>query len=212
MKTSVVMEREMFGFKVPQRTKDGMFNATFLVKQWNDVKTKGRKDVSDFLRNKKVIEFMNALAKEENIDTRNLVSIHRGKNQGTWMNPYLFTKFAMWIDPKFEVKVIKFVHDQLIENRHGAGDNYKMLSNSGAKLKGYNYATVATALQWIVFGKTGKNQRQTATQEQLKELKDIQLKLSYAIDMGFITNFQQLIEQLRTLYEIKYNGFKVVLN
>lgn len=36
MKTNNIMVRPMGQFKVEQRTKDGMFNATALLKQWNE--------------------------------------------------------------------------------------------------------------------------------------------------------------------------------
>lgn len=35
MKTSVTLMRTMGEFEVNQRTSDGMFNATILLKQWN---------------------------------------------------------------------------------------------------------------------------------------------------------------------------------
>lgn len=203
MKTNVIMNRSMGGFKVTQRTKDSMFNATQLAKQWNEVNQKGRKDVSNFLDNDNTNSFLEALAEEENLNTRNLVIKKRGKYGGTWMHPYLFIKFAMWLNPKFEVQVIKFVYDELIKNRHSAGDNYKMLSASGVKLKGYNFSEVATAMQWIVFDKKGKNLRQSASQEELKELSDIQTKLSFAIDMGYITSYPKLISEMQEMYRIK---------
>ncbi|MBC7407182.1 MAG: KilA-N domain-containing protein [Arcicella sp.] len=34
---------------------------------------------------------------------------NKGVNAGTWMHPILFIDFAMWINPKFKVKVLKFV-------------------------------------------------------------------------------------------------------
>ena len=206
MKTSVIMTRKMGEFEVLQRTKDSMFNATALVKQWNTVKSKGRKDVSDFLRNSNSKDFIEALSEDLETDTRNLVSIVRGKNQGTWMHPYLFIKFAMWINPKFEISVIRFVYDQLIQERHIAGDNYKVLSRAGAKLKGYNYSEVAVALQWIVFNTNGKNLRQKATQEQLKELGQVQSNLAYSIDMGHIKSYNQLMHELTILWKRKYKS------
>lgn len=41
------------------------------------------------------------------------------------MHPYLFVKFAMWLSPTFEVKIIQWVYDNLIEFRLLAGDHYK---------------------------------------------------------------------------------------
>lgn len=52
MKTSVTMKRKMGIFDVFQRTSDGMFNATELLKQWNlntqnygDLKKKDMDDI-----------------------------------------------------------------------------------------------------------------------------------------------------------------------
>jgi len=204
MKTSVVMIRKMGELNVHQRTKDGMFDATFLAKQWNESKTKGRKDVSDFLRNKNTVQFIEALGEDVDTDTRNLVTITKGKNQGSWMHPYLFIKFAMWLDPKFEVKVIRFVYDELIKQRHWAGDNYVKLSASGVKLKGYNFSEIAIAMQYIVFGDKGKQLRQKADQEQLMELNELQTKLSFAIDMGYIKSYDDLMEEMRKIWKIKH--------
>jgi hypothetical protein len=78
-----------------------------------------------------------------------------------------------------------------------------MLSSSGVKLKGYNFSEVAKAIQWIVYGKTGKGLRQTATEEQLKELNEIQIKFSFAIDRGYIKSYSQLLEEMREMYRIK---------
>jgi hypothetical protein len=204
MKTSVTMIRKMGDFEIHQRTKDGMFNATSLLKQYNNGKR--GKEVNAFLKNSSTIEFIESLQESEELDTRNIVSVCKGgnsNNQGTWMHPYLFIDFAMWINPKFKVSVIKFVYDELIKSRHNAGDNYRLLSESGVKLKGYNFSEVATAMNWIVFDKKGKNLRQTATQEQLKELSDIQTKLSFAIDMKYITSYPQLICEMQEMYRIK---------
>lgn len=203
MKTSVVMIRKMGDFKVHQRTKDGMFNATNLLKQFN--KGERGKEVNDFLNNKKTIEFVGAIEDAENLNTEKVVLSTRGKNGGTWMHPYLFIDFAMWINPKFKVNVIRFVYDELIKQRHNAGDNYIKLSQSGVKLNGYNFPMVATAMNWIVFGQKGKQQRQKATQDELMELNQIQTQLSFAIDMGYIKTFDELMKEMRKMWKIKQN-------
>lgn len=210
MKTSVIMNRSMGGFDIHQRTKDSMFNATTLLSQWNTSSgLNGRKGkrIDDFLKLKSTNDFIQALNDElSNTDDSRYSEIHkssRGQNGGTWMHPYLFIDFAMWINPKFKVKVIKFVYDELMKNRHDAGDNYKLLSESGVKLKGYNFPQVATAMNWIVFDKKGKNLRQSATKEQLRELSEIQTKLSFAIDMNYIKSYPKLISEMQEMYRIK---------
>ena len=207
MKTSVTMLRKMGSFDVYQRTGDGMFNATSLLKQWN-ASNGVKKEVSKFLALEQTKEFLNVLINEENLHTHNSAYVSskasRGNGVGTWMHPYLFIKFAMWINPSFEYNVIKFVYDELIKQRHDAGDNYILLSASGVKLKGYNFSEVAIAMQWIVYGKKGKNLRQSATPEQLKELNELQTKLSFAIDMGYISTYEQLITEMKKIWKNKY--------
>jgi len=207
MKTSVTMIRKMGEFKVEQRSKDGMFNATILLKQWN--KSSGmKKEIKDFLSNAGTKEFLEVLIKEENLNKGNYPYLAtRGNKGASWFHPYLFVKFAMWINPTFEYHVVKFVSDELLKQRNDAGDNYLVLSAAGSKLKGYDYIEVAKAMQWIVFGTSGKELRQKATEEQLKELNDLQSKLAFAIDMGFITTYDELIHQMRKIWANKNRKF-----
>ena len=204
MKTSVIMNRSLGDLQVNQRTKDGMFNATSLLKQWNKLNNSG-KTLDNFFENKSTQEFIDSIIEAEDLNTRNSVYLRtRGKyNGGTWMHPYLFIDFAMWLNPKFKVNVIRFVYDELIKNRHKAGDNYKLLSSSGVKLRGYSFSEIATAMNWIVFDKKGKDLRQSATQEQLQELNDLQTQLSFAIDMGYIKSYPQLISEMQEIYRMK---------
>ncbi len=198
------MIRKMGNYDVSQRTKDGMFNATSLMKQWNESKGGSKKEMGDFFRTKSTKEFIEVIESDSK-DGNSPYLKTRGKYGGTWMHPYLFIDFAMWINPRFKLEVIKFVYDQLIKNRHLAGDNYKTLSSSGVTLNGYDFSKVAKALQHIVFDKTGKGLRQLGTQEQLEELADIEAKLAWAIDMGYIRSFQELMIELRKMYNSKYN-------
>lgn len=202
------MIRKMGNFDVSQRTIDGMFNATSLLKQWNFSKSLKRgKEVNDFLKIDKTKEFIIALEEDYNDTTKKIVVTKEGKNGGTWLDPLLFIDFAMWLNPKFKVQVLKFVYDELIRQRNEAGDNYISLSASGVKLVGYDFREVAIAMQWIVYNKKGKNLRQTATQEQLKELNDLQSKLAFLIDNNYITSYNQLLLDLRKMYSKKYAKF-----
>ena len=118
MKTNQVLTRKMGEFNVLQRTSDGMFNATALLNQWN--KYNGfQKQMSHYTDNASTEEFIKALLSEENFKERKSVLIQtRGKNGGTWMHPLLFIDFAMWINPAFKIKVLKFVYDELLKYRN----------------------------------------------------------------------------------------------
>lgn len=102
MKQNVVMIRKMGNFDVSQRTKDGMFNGTLLLSQWNkSIGANGRKGkrVDDFLNLESTKQFLNAL-NEDILNTENprYLKTHisdRGKNGGTWMKT--FDKIWNWI-------------------------------------------------------------------------------------------------------------------
>ena len=213
------MVRKMGSFDILQRTKDGYFDANALLNQWNSKKENPERKMSRFLESPKTLEFINEIQNDSPSTEMHFGSItafyhKKGRNtykgrtkDEVWMHPYLFIDFAMWLNPKFKLSVIKFIYDQLIQQRTLAGDNYKTLSSSIVKLKGYSFQEVAKAIQWIVYNKTGKELRQTATQEQLQEINEIQTKLAFAIDMNYITSYSQLLEEMRKIYNKKYQKF-----
>ena len=121
------------------------------------------------------------------------------------MHPYLFTKFAMWINPKFEYHVIKFVYDQLIEYRHSAGDMYKGLTSALAKFPDTNYSQVAKGLNHIIFNHHKKGIRQTASAKELDSMTELEKKLAFSIDMEYIKSYKKLIEDMRSIYSAKYS-------
>ena len=223
MKTNVSMIRKMGNFDIIQRTSDGYFDGNALMSQWKKENRNNRDSVSDFLQQKKVQEFMDCLEKDlgneaqsQKWDMGNCKSIRRIKGKNTdkgrtmdkiFMHPYLFVKFAMWINSSFELQVVKFVFDQLIEFRHEAGDNYNVLTESIARLPDVDYRYVAIAIQWIVFNRTGKNLRQNASQKELKEIAELEKKIAFMIDMNFVRNNAELINALRKIYNDKYSKF-----
>lgn len=125
MKTNQIMKRPMGNFTVEQRTKDYMFNATSLLKQWN-VANGQQKSIAHYLENSTSQEFIKALMNEEKITCRDSVYVvsraRADRGGGTWMHPLLFIDFAMWLNPAFKVKVLKFVSDQMLKYRDEAGE------------------------------------------------------------------------------------------
>ena len=204
MKTNQVMLRPMGCFSVEQRTKDGMFNATALLKQWNESAGE-KKEIKKFFENQNTKEFISALIEEENLNgEKSAYLTSRGKySGGTWMHPILFVKFAMWLNPRFEVKVIKFIFDQMIAYRNEAGDAYRELSMAVAKIVTPNFMAsamrqTAEAINWCVF-----NQHETAIrnkhgeENKMRQLFELERKVASLIEEGFITKFDDMMEYLR---------------
>lgn len=79
MKTNQEMIRKMGNFNVIQRTKDGMFNATDLLKQWNNQSCSERK-MDNFFASHKTNEFINTIIEREKLNTPKMVYLKtRGK-------------------------------------------------------------------------------------------------------------------------------------
>lgn len=213
MKTNQVLTRRMGDFDVLQRTKDGMFNATVLVKQWNQFSGQGKK-LDHYFENNSTQEFIEALMSEENLHTRNSVYVKskasRGVNAGTWMSPLLFIDFAMWLNPSFKVKVLKFVYDELIKYRNEAGDAYRQMTSSLKKIVDPCQLTtciqeVAKAINYIVYNSHTSGIRNTQSDEsKTRELAEIEKDIAKFIDLGFITSYHKLLEHLRRQWRNKY--------
>lgn len=226
MKTNQAMIRPMGQFQVVQRTKDGMFNATALLKQWNEqlnlhTQKNGyvkKKDLDDYLSNKNTQLFIQTIQEREKLDTPKMVYLKsrasRGENAGTWMHPLLFIDFAMWLNPTFKYDVLKFVADQMIQYRNNAGDAYRELSSAVARIVPKNEMKVkmrkiGEALNWVIFNAHEKMLRNKEGEEdKQKELWMFEKKVASLINEGFIHRFDDLMNYLRRQY-IDRNNPKV---
>lgn len=220
MKTNQIMIRPMGQFNVSQRTKDGFFNATALLKAWNSRSMSERK-MDNYFQSEKTKEFINTIMARENLHTPKLVYVKsrasRGDSAGTWMHPMLFIDFAMWLNPAFKYDVLRFVYDQMIAYRNEAGDAYRELSSAVAKIVAPNFMQtamrqLAQAINYCVF-----NEHETAIrnkrgeESKMRRLFELERKVASLIDEGFITKFGDVIEYLRNQWR-KANTPKIFLN
>lgn len=211
MKTNQNLVRRMGEFEVTQRTSDGMFDATALLKQWN-AEMKADKRINDFIDSKSTKEFIQALkqnAEKTALAENQIVAKLKGIKGGTWMHPYLFIDFAMWLNPTFKVQVLKFVYDELIKYRNEAGDAYREMSEAVAKLskKGetaQNIAKVAEAINYIAQNDHAKMIRNKADEGQMKEYVRIEKEVATLVTKGFIRSYPTLMEYLRDEWRRKY--------
>ncbi|RLI55287.1 MAG: hypothetical protein DRP09_10195 [Candidatus Thorarchaeota archaeon] len=128
MKTNRIMVREfhvadkVYG-KTAQRTKDGYFNANLVLDAYNSF-AKAKKKLSDYFRNNATSHFIEQIAADENISAKSVAKKSRGKGGGTWLHPFLFMDFAMWLSPEFKLQAIKWLYDNLIKYRRDSGSHY----------------------------------------------------------------------------------------
>lgn len=213
MKTNQIMIRPMGEFKVTQRTKDAFFNATELLKQWNE-KSGMKKEVTKFLELQSTSELVKVIMERENLHTQDSTYVKskasRGDNAGTWMHPILFVDFAMWINPKFKYDVIKFVYDEMIKFRNLAGDAYPSMCKAVSSilpdgLFKQKVKDLAKSLNIIVYGKHESEMRNKIGDEsKIRELYELELQIAQWIDLGFIKDYNSLKSALTKLYYQKY--------
>lgn len=191
MKTLQIVKREFNGSYMEQRNTDGYFNATLLLEIANS-NSEEQKRFKDFWENKGTQNFMEELARDlnrenparlETVLPKDLYETKRGRGGCTWMHPYLFVKFAMWLSPRFEVQVIKWVYDNLIDFRNQAGDYYKELCSAimnrytqyySDKPSPLVFSNEAKYLNSLVVGEFKGIERNVLSEKQLDLLNNLQ--------------------------------------
>lgn len=127
------------------------------------------------------------------------------------MHPLLFIDFAMWLNPTFKVKVLKFVYDEMIKYRNEAGDAYKELSSAIIKIVPKDFMPkamqkIGEALNWVVFGSHEKELRNKHGEEhKQRERYQLEKKIADLINEGFITTFDNVIRYLRNQYQKRHS-------
>lgn len=213
MNRNQIMIRQLANFKVEQRTKDGYFNLTGLLKSWNEVND-SKKELKDYFDNKATQEFIKALADEENLHGEKSPYVkskaRADRGGGTWGHPLLFIDFAMWLNPTFKVKVLKFVSDQMLSYRNEAGEAYKALASAVSRIVPKNtireyMETIAKGLNWIIVGRHEKMIRnEYGTEEKQKEYFELERQLAMLINDGFLKTGKEVVEYLRDKFKKKY--------
>lgn len=228
MKTNIILEsqsRNLFGQIVRQQTKDGMLNLSDLQEAYTIARVKNgwvEKNINRIMENDKETLFY-LLEKQGFIKVQIGIFIENIKVQGfakymktlgvykttgardtktVWVNPYIWVMVAMELNPIFKAEVIGWLTDSLIINRIEAGNFYKELSRAISKFSNVDYVRVAKGLNYCVFGKHETGLRNSATKEELKELERLESRLAFAIDMGYIKTFDELIIELQKVYKL----------
>ena len=213
MITNQIMKRPLADFTVEQRTKDGYFCLTGLLNNWN-LKMGTKKELKDYFENKATQEFVKALADEENLHgdkspyVKSKARLDRGG--GTWGHPLLFIDFAMWLNPHFKVKVLKFVSDQMLTYRNEAGDAYKQLSSAMSKIctphqmKRY-MPILGKGINYIVAGHHEHQLRnEYGTEEMQKEYFELEKQVAMLVNEGFLRTPEDVANYLRRKFQNKY--------
>lgn len=170
MTTEVIMQRELLGDFVSQKSKSGFFSATDLFRvgnKWRLANGLDSKTMQDYLQTKNAKEFIAEL-KNRNNGEKPLIS-GRGRGHHSWVHPLLFIDMALWINPKLKIEVYEWLFDSLLQYRNNSGDSYKKMC--GALLIRANQTDFIKNIQKLgklIQVECGVSDWNNATQEQLR--------------------------------------------
>lgn len=233
MKSNVTLkskDRVLFGVTIRQDTKNGFLSVTDLQdayfrarieKGWADRRIERILSTNDaaerifYILEKQGIIKTQFCAFMKEVEESSLVKVMKKygayktsgarENKHTSCNPYIWVLLAMELNPELYATVVMWLGDNLITNRIEAGDKYNELCRAASKFKDVDYAQIGRALNYVIFNQHEKMLRNTATQDELKEIDDIQKSLAFAINMGYIKSFDELMVEMRKLWCLKWN-------
>jgi hypothetical protein len=204
MKTSQIMKRDFNNGQVEQRTDDGYFNANSLVALFA-AQTGQYKHPTNFLRNESTKSFLEELSQHTGLPESQLFT--RPHKQSCWMHPLLFLDFAMWLSPEFKLKVLVWLHDNLILFRNQAGDHYNEMTMTisetfekwaGKKANALVFIREANYLNSLLG--ISSNMRNELSEKQLADLNALQLANIRLMKSGM--GKVKRHEQLRIFYDL----------
>lgn len=210
MKTEQIMLRDLNGVPVRQSTKTSYFNANDLLDIY--IQTGGvEKRLDRYFDNKSAREYISTI-QADILNTTNSGELEsslvepyytkRGKYGGTWMHPYLFIDFAMWLSPKFKLTCVKWIYDKLIDLRLEGGETFKAVNralfNQKPNTTHFEYSNEAKMINKLVFGNPSGGQRNGASEEHL----DLLTRLQKA-DIHFIEQGLDYYDRFEALKKVK---------
>lgn len=133
MKTEVVMKRNLLGYEIRQRHQSGYFYTTDLEIVANRIRLEEglpMLSANVYFGLPSTKEFLRVLSHELGKESTEFI---RGKGKGRCVHPYVFLDLALWFNPKFKVKVYKWLFDNLLQIRDNSGDSYKTMAEAIVK-------------------------------------------------------------------------------
>lgn len=236
MKTNVVMQsadRNLFGTIIKQNTKDGQslsvsdlqksYEAARFQYGWSDRRINDIMKHKDFqercyhLLNERglikatILVFMKMIEKEGIVNMLKGLGVWktsgRGENKSTYCDPYIWVLLAMELNPLIYAKVVIWLTDSLIFNRILAGTEYTPMTSAIKKaIAEPDYREYNIAINKKVFGKHVSGIRNTATQDELFAISDIEKFITQSINIGIVKTERQLYKIIDR-YEIRNVNF-----
>lgn len=151
---------------------------------------------------------------EEVISIKKGVVTAKGRTPDeVYMHPILFSRFAGWLSPMYEVLVHKYRIDSCVSLRQKAAEmNHQwtdMLKALGCTHTS-QYIRMADLLNMAVVGYTENGVRDRLDVNRLENMVNLMEKYVFAFDNGWLTEIAQLQKLLQKEYENNFGKIEVV--
>jgi hypothetical protein len=227
MKTNVTMksqDREVFGIKVRQETKNGFMSVTDLQQAYEKARWMhgwSDRSIHTVLQASGTQEKVYHLLKERNlinlgfpnftelVESEGLITVMkglgvwkttgRGTNRNVVCDPYVWTLLAMELNPMLYAKVIIWLTDSLIFDRMEAGDKFKPMNGAISRLlEKPDYPKYAREINLRVFGEHIQGMRNLASAKELRLISEIENTVTKAIEHGWVKSEEEILKLIRT--------------
>jgi hypothetical protein len=227
MITNVTLEskdREVFGIKVRQETKNGFMSVTDLQQAYEKARwTHGWSDrrINDILQYEPVQQRIYHLLNERNliktgipaftelVDNQGIVDVlknlgvwkttGRGTNRNVVCDKYIWTLLAMELNPMLYAKVIIWLTDSLIFDRMDAGDKFKPMNGAiNRVVEKPDYPKYAKEINMRVFGEHITGMRNLASAKELRLISEIENTVTKALEHGWVKTEEDILKLIRT--------------
>lgn len=225
MKTNVTLkssDRELFGIKIRQDTKNEFLSVTDLQQAyelarwehgWSERRIEFVTRSIDFrerlyyvLENQGFINttinaFIQLLENQGFTKAMKELGVWkttgaRGTNQ-VMCNPYIWVLIALEMNPMIYAKVIVWLTDTLIFNRIEAGTEYLPMNEAISTIvTNPEYYKFATLINIKVFGKHLTGMRNLASAKELRKIADLEKYIVQAINAGFLKNESDIVKAI----------------
>ena len=203
-----------------QNTTDSYFNATQFLKDFNEHNPESKKLMNDFLRLERTKDFLakyeqKKLLKSQISDyhhkgnPRSGFYLKEGRNTkyGRIADTYYFCKelffeFGCWLSVDLRLDLYEIVWDNVVEYRNNLKGKFsKEFTDAVQKIEPNPlYPKLYSCLNKTVFGRNinNENQRDSATEEQLNFMYQIESDVITLIKFGYIKSFEDLVEHIKS--------------
>jgi hypothetical protein len=227
MKTNVTLQstdREVFGIKVRQETKNGFMSITDLQQAYEKARwIHGWSDrrINDILQfrftQEKVYHVLNERnliktcfhAFTELVESQGIVNVMknlgvwkttgRGENRNVMCDKYVWTVIAMELNPLLSAKVLIWLTDTLIFDRMDAGSKFLPMNSAISRnIDSPDYPKYAREINKKVFGEHITGMRNLASAKELRLISEIENTVTKALEHKWVKVEEEILNLIKT--------------